>query len=744
MARSAVIAIVCFFLGGTAGWLLGVHVAPEDDGGPVAGSRAPSDDGIRVDAPGPVSSAPPAGVPGKPTSARRPPADPGIPELRRLLESVPVPEAAGTGRIFGRVVTPELHPVAGVLIRAMANRLPGHDDAGTAAGDRDLEAEIRDVVRLHRWQAVTRRETKTDAQGRYGFTGLADCTYCIRASCHGYVLFSEQKDAWKSVRPGQQLDFIACAAVLVSVSVLSPEGLPLPSCTVRVRCGSSSRTVPWSRDAPEIALTAGVNNLQATTPEGLASRAVTVEVKPGDRPAPVTLRLEPMIGIQGRVVVGEEEDPDDLYVWLVPVKQGVVPGGLEVAKIGRRLEVSAEQHFAYRFDGLEPGLHALGVGRGFDTADHVESVTIGEGRTTKDVHLPPPDPREYVHVTVLGPSGEPLTGVRVNARAEGPTGGRSESYVSVPGKKGAVWIRHSPKVEDDPGQPRHFVFAESPTYGRVEREYRPGEDRSVTLRFEAPAVLKVVLQGAMASGAHGRLGLALVRHPIGPGSGWAAGAQPDAEGHAVLGPVQPGLHDLVLHVESEEEPPLELARATLTLQAGENHWSLPVAPVYDVEVEIDAGEGMQVTLRRKNSANTRLFLYGEANSQGHVVFRNVPAGEYTLTAMPDGQMSIRVPAGGVIRFAPEPINAMRVRIDNPKGLLAEAGFQSGDLVVGMNGTRFKDTAHLMGLLGEGARLQVPVKLMVLRNGRELTILFLVRHMHNYMKAGGHMDPARWP
>jgi hypothetical protein len=266
----------------------------------------------------------------------------------------------------------------------------------------------------------------------------------------------------------------------------------------------------------------------------------------------------------------------------------------------------------------------------------------------------------------------------------------------------------------------------------------------VTLRFEAPAVLKVALQGAAASGAHGRLQFALVRHPIGPRSRWVGGAETDSEGHAVLGPVQPGVHDLVLHVESEEEPLVELARATLTLQAGENHWSLPVPRVYDVNVEIVEGEGMQITLRRKNGASTRFALHGTADPQRRVVFRNVPAGEYTLTAMPDGQMSIRVPAGGVIRFVAEPINAMRVRIDNPKGLLAEAGFQSGDLVVGMDGTRFKDTAHLMGLLGEGARRQSPVKLMVVRNGRELTIPFLLRHMHNYMKAGGHMDPARWP
>ncbi|MBN2492229.1 MAG: carboxypeptidase regulatory-like domain-containing protein [Planctomycetes bacterium] len=741
MSRSAGIAVVCFVLGGVAGWWLGTYIAPEDTRAPDAGSQTSFAHPTAVAATGPAS----ATAAPEPRSEREPLASSGLLDLQRLLESAPVPETGATGTIEGRVVTPELQPVPGVTIQAVANRPPSPDDRPAPAADpeADLETRIRDVVHLHRWQAATRRETTTDAQGEYRLGGLADSPYQIRASCRGYDVVSVREGAWKSVRPGERLDFVARRSVLLPVAVLSPDGSPWPSCAIHIRSGESHRTAAWSHDAPEVALAPGTHDLQARAPEGLASKAVPVTVQAGVRPDRLILQLAPTVGVHGRVIVGDDEAPHALHVWLVPVKHGAVPGSLEVPGLGRHLEVSADRLFAYRFDGLEAGLHAIGVGRTREFADHVESVAIRAPQTEQDVRLPPPDPRHYVHVTVLGPPDEPLSGVSVSARAISPSFELSHSPASIPGRNRSVWIRHSPEIEDDPGPLRHFVFAQSPWHGSVEREYRPGDDAAVALQFVTPALLKVSLQGAPGLASDLRLDLALVRHPIGPMSLWAAGAEPDAQGCAVLGPVQPGLHDLVLDMETDEGLPIEIARATVPLQSGENHWSLPVPPLYDVHVEIEDGAGSELELRSKDTA--RWFVLSEqADPEGRLVFRHVPAGNYALGAMPTEQMSIRVPAGGVIHFAPEPVNAMLVLIHSPDGLLARAGFQAGDVVIGVDGKRFENLGQLIGLLTEGTRRRDPAKLMVVRNGQELTIPFHLRDMDNHAKAGGRMEPSRWP
>ena len=148
-----------------------------------------------------------------------------------------------------------------------------------------------------------------------------------------------------------------------------------------------------------------------------------------------------------------------------------------------------------------------------------------------------------------------------------------------------------------------------------------------------------------------------------------------------------------------------------------------------------------VMLRAVDSRNSDLDIQGEVGEKNRVTFDFLPAGDYTLTAMPGGQMRIRVPATGVIRFEPRPVTAMRITVTNPAGALAKGGFQTGDLILGVGKTRFKNMIHMRGLLYEIA-FKKSAEFTVLRNGRELVLRFDPRIFRaDGTSLGGRMDPA---
>ena len=88
---------------------------------------------------------------------------------------------------------------------------------------------------------------------------------------------------------------------------------------------------------------------------------------------------------------------------------------------------------------------------------------------------------------------------------------------------------------------------------------------------------------------------------------------------------------------------------------------------------------------------------------------------------------VRIPDVSSITLTPAEPNALLVTVRDAKGKLAMAGFRNGDLVVGIDGKEFEDTASLMASF---AVLMTKDKatFRVLRDGRTFDLEFTTEWM----------------
>jgi C-terminal processing protease CtpA/Prc len=102
-------------------------------------------------------------------------------------------------------------------------------------------------------------------------------------------------------------------------------------------------------------------------------------------------------------------------------------------------------------------------------------------------------------------------------------------------------------------------------------------------------------------------------------------------------------------------------------------------------------------------------------------------------------MPLRIEGDMMVRFDPRPLNALRVRIDDPRGLLGAAGLLNGDLVTAIDGTEITDAAQAAALRSI-AREGEPSRLTVSRRGRTLAVSVDLRAAWDRGPAGGDLRP----
>jgi hypothetical protein len=242
---------------------------------------------------------------------------------------------------------------------------------------------------------------------------------------------------------------------------------------------------------------------------------------------------------------------------------------------------------------------------------------------------------------------------------------------------------------------------------------------TLTVQFEAPATVDVVVQGYTS----GRYWVSVT----GAGrSAFSSGRDDqglvDAEGHARVGPLAPGDYTVVLQAAGDSGGHFgrkRLASVEITVRPGENSVSIPLPTLHEVRVEAPGlGEGSALTLELQDAG---FYDRHEANVDGSGVatFEGVPAGTYRLRSRgASAPMTIQVPPTSHV-FEAKEVNALAVSIQDPQGLLGAAGFQTGDLIYGANGTEFANMVQVQTRfmdLSSGA-----VNWMVDRGGSTMTL-----------------------
>ena len=196
----------------------------------------------------------------------------------------------------------------------------------------------------------------------------------------------------------------------------------------------------------------------------------------------------------------------------------------------------------------------------------------------------------------------------------------------------------------------------------------------------------------------------------------------DAEGHARVGPLAPGDYTVVLQAAGDSGGHFDrkrLASVEITVRPGENRVSIPLPTLHEVRVDAPGlDEGSELILELQD-AGFRDFHEANVDGSGVATFDGVPAGTYRLRSRgASAPMTIQVPPTSHV-FEAKEINALAVSIQDPQGLLGAAGFQTGDIIYGADGTEFANMVQVQTRfmdLSSGA-----VDWMVDRGGSTMTL-----------------------
>ncbi len=253
--------------------------------------------------------------------------------------------------------------------------------------------------------------------------------------------------------------------------------------------------------------------------------------------------------------------------------------------------------------------------------------------------------------------------------------------------------------------------AKSKVWGQRDVRYVPGETRLVEVRFGEPACFRPTVVGAEGAAFQGRLRVTLrPRAAEGPD---LLGARDEAPATAV----EPGEYVAILWIAEERGPGGQvLARVPVRLARGENPLTIQVPPLQTLTVRIDDAQlGTQVWLSSARRPDRAAYTTSRKTSaSGAVSFPHLPAGLFLVRVTLEGEtreMIVRMPAEGEVTFVPTTIDGLAVTVDDRTGLLAVAGFESGDVIVAIDGTAIDTLGRADALLFAGRghqRMEVEV------------------------------------
>ncbi|MBI4605664.1 MAG: carboxypeptidase regulatory-like domain-containing protein [Planctomycetes bacterium] len=684
-----------------------------------------------------------------------------VASLREALAALPLlQDERGEGAITGSVRTEAGRPVAGVRVEATRERPGGGTqeppavDAGSLGG---LEGELLELVARRRWTEATTREARTGADGAFRLEGLADAAYSVRASLEGYEIEPASGVDAGRVRPGEAIAFVAREVVRVPVQVLLPGGGEPERAAIAVTRQSAAAWRSFRRDwrpaDPAVLLHPDWHELRALGGEAheLASEPVEVEVRAGEAPALVTLQLEARPGIQGRVVFPEGEEVDMVDVAAIPRASGTTADFKEFAGGGLGCAARRSEGYRYSFPDLPPGRYLLGTGRKPEGIEVVEEARVEDRMVEKDLNLPPLDPRDFVTLWVYDPDGRTLTDVGVDSGCRVSGGSSQGGGVVIRRPDGSFWVLHHARNCDarDPSL-LYTVTVRSYQYGARELEYKLPQEAPLVVRFRETASLEVLVSGYAGSGHEGWIDVQL--GPMTKEEGGADRSLPPhhfdrlgPRGRKRFFPLEPGEYELHVMLKSHATSGggTGIASVRVTVRPGENRLTLPMPALGTLTVLVEGlGEDARLNLRGFDPGGGGYagvqFNGVRPGEDGKLTFERLPSGTYELSTRSGGRsgaMRVEVPGQPVVRFEPRPHDAYRVIVRDPGGYLARAGFETGDVIVGIDGVPFESEAQMSTLM-DSAAARGEVKARVVRAGRELEIRFDARMRHEHEKLGG--------
>jgi hypothetical protein len=195
---------------------------------------------------------------------------------------------------------------------------------------------------------------------------------------------------------------------------------------------------------------------------------------------------------------------------------------------------------------------------------------------------------------------------------------------------------------------------------------------------------------------------------------------------------------------------MRVGHIDVNLRPGENTALFAIPALYSVTIEVAGATsgGVQLQRRGENGRNDSDFDNGGSNgqldAQGRATFNGLPAGDYVAQVWGDGvsgEMKVRVPSGGVVRFQARVNDCLEVWVNGDKGKLAKAGFQNGDKVIAIAGTALRNVKDDLEAIVAANAARDAVGFTVLRGGKTVELSFDVKAMLTPEISGGGFNPT---
>ncbi len=643
------------------------------------------------------------------------------------------------GTIGGRVRTNAGDAVPGVVVRAWTQR-PSQTAwrRGSVPAVPPVDEVVRAAIADVKWREATQREAVTGADGAFDLARLVDGTYHVNAWAAGFDVRVAQGSSY-SARPGATVEFVATAVVDVPVRVEFADGTG-PADPVLVRWTHPERggggSAWWAASDPVVAIEPGSWTLTAEIGKDVRSAAVPLTVSVGTAPAPVTLRLAGRNVVQGVV----RFDPADVAWESVDVV--LRPKGS--TDRGAHEREAKPPDWTFRFEDVPLGDHELVVLLDRDAVLASAAVHVTGGAVAQDLVIPKLTPSLALIASVTGADGKPLDArdVSFGLRGSSATGGMGIGTRGVRRSDGTFVVLLGIV-------PEHMTNAEwtlevtSRSLGRMSPVgFDRGTTATVEVCFGEAAKFRPTLVGAEGKAYAGRLSVMLAL----PGQDDTA-----AFNTRIGDAVQPGRYIARVLLGADVSGQLYLyrhrvlARIPVDLRAGDNAVSLNVPELHTLTLVVpgaETGTDVQVHAARRPGRD------GFAPQQtvgdgGRVVCPELPAGAYCVTVTLQGetqQMIVQVPAYGDVTFVPTELRGFVVTVEDPAGLLAKAGFGTGDVIVAIDGTATDSFRRADNVLYAAHRRDsVPVD--VERGGRRVRLEIDPTKLWSSFQCGGWWEPV---
>jgi hypothetical protein len=711
-------------------------------------------------------------VASRPVPASAPSSTATVPErlteqrVDAALTRVAAPSVQGSSAFKGQmtaiVKTADGSPVPGVVVQVTRSREPSGGFGGSALGEAapeilSLEEHLREAADRWAEERADRRRAVTDDAGLARLTGLDEnAPYRINAYLEDWKI--DLPAGINFVKAGDEFELIAKRLEQVRLDLAGPDGASIAEAKISLDGLPWNTSQTWTAERPWIKLKPGLYRVRAQAerlelpihwnlwPFRLESEWADLRVEQGSNES--TLLTLEQVGI---VVVhldrGSRPSDEHLRIQVDPLPDGVELDSFQFDFGGNQLYSNGNVATS---GSLEFGRYAVGLLDQHSQPLVRAEVQVGPEPARVDLKVPEKSVEDQVRVSVLDPEGRPLPGVDLSLSMERKGGGSSTAGLRPRMEPdGTCLISPSETFGTNRSADASFkVIARHDSFGEVRAELPKGQSE-VTLRFETPGSLRVTVRGYASSGLAGKFQLNVAKkesnHMSSYSSSRSRRPQLDANGVVEFEALTPGNYLISGTVQGDTpyEPGSTVLSEEIEVAPGHQERIVNIPVLHEVVVsapELEVGESirMQALNRQSGLRNSYRTTLGEDR---RAVFGFVPSGKYTVRANGSGgAMEIEVPCGEVV-LETKQNTALQISLSSTSGGLASAGFEAGDLILGIDGVRAEGTSELFDRIQEGGS----VTFLVLRSGEQLDLeVDLDAHPLQGSGAGGFLVSAPGP